>query len=85
MKTHIYLVHNGQKDKKCDICRKMFSRSVDLKRHINKIHNRQQDHKCESCGKSFSQAGNLKTHMKKHTKRVINENHEANHSIVQII
>ena len=63
MKIHINVVHNGQKDHKCDSCGKAFSYRGDLKKHKNSVHNGQKDHKCDSCGKSFSEAGNLKTHI----------------------
>ena len=63
LKQHINLVHNGQKDYKCDSCGKAFSRANSLKIHIISVHNGQKDYKCESCGKSFPQGGNLKNHI----------------------
>ena len=38
LKKHINAVHNGQKDHKCDSCRKAFSQSGNLKTHINSVH-----------------------------------------------
>ena len=63
LKKHIYSVHEGQKDHKCESCEKSFSRAQTLKRHIHTVHEGHKDYKCESCGKSFSQAGYLKTHI----------------------
>ena len=62
LKKHIYTIHGGHKDHKCESCGKCFSEAGTLKKHINSLHNGQKDHKCNSCGKSFSQAGSLKTH-----------------------
>ena len=45
---HINIVHNGQKDHKCDSCAKSFSQASKLKAHINSIHNGQKDHKPET-------------------------------------
>ena len=42
MKKHIYTIHEGHKDHKCESCGKSFSQKVDLKKHMRKIH---QDHK----------------------------------------
>ncbi|XP_046983058.1 zinc finger protein 708-like [Schistocerca americana] len=51
---------------KCDICRKLFTRSCDLKRHAL-IHTGKRPHKCDICGKSFAQSCHLKTHLLIHT------------------
>ena len=58
MQEHIKRIHNGQKDKKCEICGK----SGTLKKHNHTVHEGHKDCKCEFCGKSFSQAPSLKTH-----------------------
>ena len=63
MKKHIYTVHEGHKDYKCESCGKSFAEAGSLRKHIHRIHEGHKDHKCESCGKSFSQAGNLKIHI----------------------
>ena len=65
LKNHIYTIHEGHKDNKCDSCGKSFTRLQSLERHLHTVHDGYKDYKCESCGKSFSQAGHLKTHAQK--------------------
>ena len=57
----MYLVHNGQRDHKCNPCEKLFSQAVDLKRHID--YNGKKYHKCDLCEKAFSSSGWLKKHV----------------------
>ena len=63
LKSHINVVHNGQKNYNCDSCGKASSSSGNLMKHINAVHNGQKDHKCDSCGKAFSEARKLKIHI----------------------
>ena len=63
LRKHINVVHNGQKDHKCDSCENKFSQAGNLKTHINVVHNGQKDHKCDICEKPFTRAGNLKKHV----------------------
>merc|ERR1712020_704732 len=57
-------VHEGQRDHKCDLCDKFFSRSENLNVHIRTVHEGQSDHKCDVCGKFFTKAGSLQKHRK---------------------
>ena len=59
MKIHIHIIHEGQKDYKCETCDKLFSEGASLKRHIHTIHEgdkdeHQEKHNCEICGRSFT-------------------------------
>ena len=63
MQKHIYTIHDGHKDHKCESCGKSFSQAENLKRHIQTVHEDHKDYRCESCDKSFSQAEHLKKHI----------------------
>ena len=45
MQKDIDIVHEDQKDYKCDSCGKLFSQAGDLKRHIGKIHEGHKNYK----------------------------------------
>ena len=56
---HIFGVHEGEKDHKCDKCPKAFFRKKDLMKHINNHKN----HKCEECPNvSFGKKKDLTMH-----------------------
>ena len=61
---HIDSVHNQQKDIKCNICGKSFSRVDILKKHNSEVHNANlKKHKCDICEKLFTRAFHLKSHI----------------------
>ena len=74
VEKHIYTVHEGHKDCKCESCGKSFSDEQSLKKHIliahdNKIIKRTESEslqlekfKCETCKKNFTTKYNLKVH-----------------------
>ena len=49
MKKHIYTVHEGHRDYKCESCGKSFSETGSLKNHIHTVHEGHKDYKCECC------------------------------------
>ena len=38
LKKHIYTIHEGHKDFKCESCKKLFSKAGNLKKHIRRVH-----------------------------------------------
>ena len=63
MKKHVYIVHEGHKDHKCDTCGKSFTSKSYFKQHSNTCGGAP-DHKCEACGKLFYEERQLKNHIK---------------------
>ena len=41
LKTHIRIVHGGEKNFKCDMCDKVFSQSGNLNSHLRTVHKRE--------------------------------------------
>ena len=64
LNRHIRLVHEGQKDHKCDICGKLYSGAVTLIRHKQSVHEGKKNHTCDTCGNCFSQNASLKRHIR---------------------
>ena len=60
---NLTIVHEGQRDHKCEICGNYFSGSQQLKKHMEAVHEGKKDHKCVICGKSFSFKKNLRRHI----------------------
>ena len=58
LKTHIWTVHKGHKEKTCNLCGKSLSKQIKLEKHLEILH----DHKCENCKKSFPSVQKLKEH-----------------------
>jgi predicted nucleic acid binding AN1-type Zn finger protein len=58
-------VHTGEKQFKCDICNKYFSRSSYLICH-QRVHTGEKPYKCHVCSKSFSSPSNLNVHQRVH-------------------
>lgn len=65
VKRHIERSHYGIKDVQCDICGKMFHKSV-FKIH-RRIHTGERPFHCIQCNATFVQKAHLTTHMKSHT------------------
>ena len=62
MRNNIKIIHEDQKDYKCEICGKFFSEAEKVKKHIYAVHEGHKDYKCESCGKLLSKKQSLKAH-----------------------
>ena len=62
-----YLLHERQRNYKCNSCGKSFTTSGYLKTHVKTIHDGKKDHECEFCDRSFAMAGDLKRHIKQST------------------
>ena len=67
---HIQDVHEGKKKKerKCNICSKLFSRQWQYKRHLM-MHSGEKPDPCPICNKYFRGPFDLKSHMKTHENR----------------
>ena len=63
------IIHEGQKDHKCEFCDESFSIAGSLKTHIKRIHDIHKDQNCDICSKSFATKSNLMNHMKRAHKR----------------
>jgi uncharacterized Zn-finger protein len=58
-------VHTGDKPYHCEICKKKFSNSSDLRRN-QRMHTDEKPYSCDLCPKKFSQSANLLTHKRVH-------------------
>lgn len=65
LNEHMRVKHNGVKHIFCDICKKTFTRSYDLKVHMT-LHTGEKPFICEICDKSFRQKTIYNRHMKSH-------------------
>ena len=56
----------GEKPFECEICKKKFARSSDLKVHLP-VHEENKPYKCSECSKMFTRYSSLKEHHRLHT------------------
>ena len=56
------IIHTD-KNHKCEICGKCFSRKTHLMRHIDNVHHKVNNKNCDICGKNFSTADKVKAHI----------------------
>ena len=61
-----HMLTHGEKRFHCDICKKTFFQTTDLKMHM-RVHTGERPHVCEVCSKRFRQSSHLISHMKVHT------------------
>ena len=61
---HVKIVHEGEKEYKCEHCGKSFLAKFKMKRHMRDVHYEIKEFKCKLCGKSFSQKIHLNNHFK---------------------
>ena len=64
-KSHL-LTNTGEKQLKCEICSKVFTRNGHLKTHML-THTGEKPFKCDICSIRFNQSGHLKKYMFTHT------------------
>ena len=65
-KKHIEVVHEKQRNHKCQHCNKTFTESGGLKRHIKSIHVKIKNQKCDRCDKTFDRKHQLHRHLASH-------------------
>ena len=56
-------VPEGQKNYKCKLCDKAFTKPGSVKIHIATVHEKQKNHKCDLCAKAFSVKQDLQRHI----------------------
>ena len=61
---HIKIIHQGQRNHKCDYCGKFYTRMTNLKINFKIVHEDQENFLCDSCEKFFTLKQNLKTRIK---------------------
>ena len=81
-KKHIHIVHDGQKDYKCESCDKPFSEEGDLKRHKYTIHEGHKEYRCDICDRLFSQTQQLKNHI--HTVHKVKKDYKCDSVIAKV-
>lgn len=59
-------VFSGEKPHQCDICKKRFSSTSNLKTHL-RLHSGQKPYACDLCPAKFTQFVHLKLHKRLHT------------------
>ena len=75
LRSHIKVIHMGEKNHKCKDCGQAFGKNSNLKSHISSIHKGEKNYKCTTCDKAFTQSSNLKNHIK--TVHMGEKNHEC--------
>lgn len=63
LKSHISVVHGGEKAYACHVCHRRFSCHGNRNRHM-RIHNNSFPYTCEFCGQKFRHSNTLKEHIK---------------------
>ena len=63
--NHISIVHEGEKNYKCEICGKDFGEKRHLKRHKDIVHEGLKPYKCDFCTSAFGQSGDLRRHIER--------------------
>ncbi len=61
------MVHTGDRPYECDVCKKRFQHSGNLKKH-KRTHTGDKPYECDVCKKKFVESGHLKIHKRTHTK-----------------
>lgn len=64
--SYIHYSILGEKPHQCDICKKRFSSTSNLKTHL-RLHSGQKPYACDLCPQKFTQFVHLKLHKRLHT------------------
>jgi hypothetical protein len=62
-----FIIHNGVKIYKCELCEKLFNSSANLKSHLKKKNKCNLVHKCEKCSREFHSLENKNKHLNQKT------------------
>ena len=63
---HIKRLHTGERQYKCDVCKKAFVRKADLKKHVP-TNTGEKPYHCTKCDKSFAHKSYLGEYVRTHT------------------